>query len=324
MMAIPDISVVMGVHNNVGTLPAALASIQSQEDVALEFIVIDDGSADGSAAILDEAAEKDPRLRVVHKKNEGLTRALIDGCALATAPWIARQDADDVSLPGRLKMQLARARQADRPELVACGSVWTCPEGERLFEARPPADAATAVRKIIACGETLCPHGAILMCADAYRAVGGYRAPFYVAQDLDLVVRLAERGRIAAVPDPLYSYRFSPGSITGRHRAAQQAYRHLALRCHAARAQGESEMPWLEQAAALAREMQAGNRLPRGDFEGLYFIASCLRKTNPRLARHYYAQALRMRPWSLAAFARWLAASSRKSAKGEAHARSPS
>ena len=79
MKAIPDISVVMGVYNNADTLSAALDSILSQEGVELEFVVIDDGSTDGSASILDEAAKTDPRLRVVHKKNEGLTRALIDG-----------------------------------------------------------------------------------------------------------------------------------------------------------------------------------------------------------------------------------------------------
>src|SRR6056297_3621885 len=111
MSARPDVSVVMSVYNNADSLPAALESILSQEGVALEFIVIDDGSTDGSGTILDEAAARDPRLKVIHKQNEGLTKALIEGCAMASAPWIARQDADDLSLPGRLKAQLDRAMQ---------------------------------------------------------------------------------------------------------------------------------------------------------------------------------------------------------------------
>ena len=98
----PEVSVVMSAFNDAVTLPAALESILSQQGVELEFIVVDDGSTDGSAAILDEAARKDARLKVVHRPNAGLTRALIAGCALASAPWIARQDADDVSQPGRL------------------------------------------------------------------------------------------------------------------------------------------------------------------------------------------------------------------------------
>lgn len=89
-MKAPEISVVMSVYNNADTLSSALNSVLSQEGVLLEFIVINDGSTDESGRILDEAAARDPRLKVAHKKNEGLTRALMDGCALASAPWIAR------------------------------------------------------------------------------------------------------------------------------------------------------------------------------------------------------------------------------------------
>ncbi|MGB4573863.1 MAG: glycosyltransferase, partial [Kiritimatiellia bacterium] len=58
----PEISVVMGVYNNADALPAALESVLSQEGVELEFIVVNDGSTDGTAAILDEAARQDARL----------------------------------------------------------------------------------------------------------------------------------------------------------------------------------------------------------------------------------------------------------------------
>ncbi len=61
------ISVVMSVYNNADTLAAALDSILAQEGVALEFIVIDDGSTDSSGKILDEAAARDPRLKMGHR-----------------------------------------------------------------------------------------------------------------------------------------------------------------------------------------------------------------------------------------------------------------
>ena len=305
MMAIPDISVVMGVHNNVGTLPAALASIQSQEDVALEFIVIDDGSTDGSAAILDEAAEKDPRLRVVHKKNEGLTRALIDGCALATAPWIARQDADDVSLPGRLKMQLARAQQADAPVLVGCGSRTLAPAGEVLAEYHPPTETARVARHVLEEGQAISPHGSILFRREAYEKVGGYRLAFFYAQDIDLTTRLAEIGPVGAVPDVLYEYRLSPTAITGRQGRHQLAFYHLIRRGYELRHQGLSDNDLLAQAERLRQKCLRQKKQKGPSAEFYYYLGARLAGRRPDRAAAYFRQAWALRPWSPKMFFRW-------------------
>ena len=307
-MKTPDISVVMSVHNNADTLSAALDSILLQEGVDLEFIVVDDGSTDGSAAILDEAARKDLRLKVVHARNEGLTRALIAACAKATAPWIARQDADDVSLPGRLKAQLERARQADAPVLVVCGADCQSPEGVHLYNVIPPQDNDQARRKILDLGETLCPHGAILVRSDGFRRAGGYRAPFLFAQDLDLVVRLAEHGNIAVMSEILYAFRFSPVSISGRHAGRQREFRRLLMECRTARKKGESEQNILDAAAALSTTIRAMPSSLSNGFAGLYFIGCCLGSRDPRLARSYLGRAVRARPWSIAAILRWMVA----------------
>jgi len=148
-----DISVVMSVFNNADTLPSALESILSQEGVDFEFIVIDDGSTDGSGEILDEVATRDSRLKVVHKQNEGLTRALIEGCAVASAPWIARQDADDRSLPGRLRAQLDRALQPDAPVLVTCGAMWRTEDGVDLFPSLAPKEPDALKSRILEKGK---------------------------------------------------------------------------------------------------------------------------------------------------------------------------
>ena len=308
MTAPPDISVVMSVYNNAATLPAALESILSQEGVALEFIVVNDGSTDGTAAILDEAAARDPRLKVVHKKNEGLTRALIDGCAQARAPWIARQDADDVSLPGRLKAQLARAQQPDGPAMVVCAAMCQTPEGLPLYTVALPPDEAAARKQILEQGKTLCPHGAILMSTAAYQQVGGYRPQFYFAQDLDLVTRLAERGGIGIVSETRYAFLFTVDSISGRHHKQQETYCHLIGKSHQARQRGDSETPWLNKAAALSSRIRARGTRPSDKFAGLYFIGCCLRRREPALAREYLARALDIRPWSPRAWLRWLEA----------------
>ena len=88
----PLISVVMSVFNDAQHVATALDSVLSQEAVDLEFIVIDDGSTDGTGQILDGYAARDPRLRVIHQENSGLTRSLIRGCNQARGKYIARQD----------------------------------------------------------------------------------------------------------------------------------------------------------------------------------------------------------------------------------------
>jgi GT2 family glycosyltransferase len=301
MSAAPEISVVMGVYNNADTLSAALDSVLAQAGVQLEFIVVDDGSTDGSAAILDEAAKKDSRLRVVHKSNAGLTRALIDGCALAVAPWIARQDADDVSRPGRLKAQVDRARQPDAPVLIGCGCRILAPEGEVLEEYRPPADPAAAARRLLAEGQAISPHGSILFRRDAYEKAGGYRAAFYYAQDIDLTLRLAESGPVAAVLDILYDFRFSPGALTGRFGKCQRAFYRLIRQAHRLRRQGRSEGRLLARAERLSRKCRRDRNGGASRFATDYFVGCWLLRQQSGRALHYLNQAVQSRPWSVRA-----------------------
>ncbi len=128
------VSVVMSVYNGGSSLAATLDSILAQEGVAFEFIVVDDGSTDGSGALLDDYARRDERLRVIHQDNRGLTRALIRGCAAARGPFIARQDAGDISLPGRLARQSAFLESNPEVVLTACGTRFVGPAGELLYE----------------------------------------------------------------------------------------------------------------------------------------------------------------------------------------------
>src|SRR5688572_6984597 len=99
----PEISVVMSVYNGATQLRETIDSVLSQEGVSLEFIVVDDGSTDDTPDILMGCAQKDGRMKLIRQQNQGLTRALIRGCAEAKGAYIARQDAGDISLPGRLQ-----------------------------------------------------------------------------------------------------------------------------------------------------------------------------------------------------------------------------
>ncbi len=111
------ISIVMPCYNAKATVTRAIRSIQSQTIQDWELIIVDDGSTDESASIAADLAETDGRIRLVRREHEGVVAASNHGFALATAPLIARMDADDVSRPDRLERQ--RKLLIDRPELGA-------------------------------------------------------------------------------------------------------------------------------------------------------------------------------------------------------------
>ena len=101
----PRVSVVLPVRDAADTLPQALDSILSQDESNLELLAVDDGSIDETPTILLDYSSRDSRLRVLSSEGGGVVDALNIGLCEARAPYIARMDADDVSLPQRLKLQ---------------------------------------------------------------------------------------------------------------------------------------------------------------------------------------------------------------------------
>ena len=105
----PTVSVVVPVYNAQTDLKECLDSISKQTLKNWEAILVDDGSTDGSAAILDAAAKKDPRFRVIHKQNAGVSRARNDGIDAARGKYVMFIDADDLILPTCLSKMVSTA-----------------------------------------------------------------------------------------------------------------------------------------------------------------------------------------------------------------------
>src|SRR3972149_9017394 len=102
----PAISVIMSVYNNAPYLCESIDSILEQTFHDFEFIIINDASTDYTHKILMKCKEKDRRLKVLsNESNQGLATSLNKGLLVAKGKYIARQDADDISLPERLKIQ---------------------------------------------------------------------------------------------------------------------------------------------------------------------------------------------------------------------------
>ena len=103
-MSNPKVSVILPAYNAAAHLGKAIDSILGQTFPDLELIIINDGSTDSTTELL--ARYHDPRVKVITQENLGLPKALNQGLAIAQGAYIARQDADDISLPSRLEKQV--------------------------------------------------------------------------------------------------------------------------------------------------------------------------------------------------------------------------
>lgn len=104
----PEVSVILPVYNSERYLRQAVDSIINQTLRDFELIIINDGSTDQSGSILHEYTKYDDRIRLIERENRGLTKSLNEGIQLSRGNWIARMDADDISHPQRLQLQLKK------------------------------------------------------------------------------------------------------------------------------------------------------------------------------------------------------------------------
>lgn len=116
----PTVSVIMPVFNAEKYVSEAIRSIQNQTLISWELLIIDDGSKDGTVAILKQYAKSDKRIKLfLNQKNLGMATSLNKLIPLTTGTYIARMDADDISLPERFQKQVELLEK--NKKLVACG-----------------------------------------------------------------------------------------------------------------------------------------------------------------------------------------------------------
>jgi len=125
----PSVTVLMTVFNGRCWLEESIRSILRQDFGDYEFLIVDDASIDDSLGIIGRFAETDARIRIIRNdRNKGQTACLNQGLRKARGTWIARQDADDVSLPGRFSAQWGKISKA--PDLMIAGvNGWVIDEG---------------------------------------------------------------------------------------------------------------------------------------------------------------------------------------------------
>ena len=202
----PQLTVSMPAYNAGRYVREAIESVLGQEGVDFELIVVDDGSADDTAAVVESFA--DPRVRLIrHDRNLGIGRAHNRVLAGSRAPFIAHVDADDVVLPGAFRRMVAAFEDSPRIGLAHChyrlidrnGAV----QGDSTRSVSPGLDYR---RELLVRGGSVANHLRTYR-REALEAVGPFDERGGVGVDSEMALRILDRYEIRLVPEVLYSMR---------------------------------------------------------------------------------------------------------------------
>jgi len=216
----PRVSVLMSVYNGERYLREAVESILDQTFADFEFIIVDDGSTDNTWQILQSYAASEPRIVLVQNEtNVGVPGSLNRGLGLARGQYIARMDADDVSLPERLAKQVAFLDEHDEVGVVGCAIHVIDADGSPTRVKRYPTMHGPLMWAL--CFSTSLAHPTAVFRKAVVERVGGYDNALVANQDRDLWQRLSSVTHFANLPDVYLLYRRHPHKVSRRYADTQ-------------------------------------------------------------------------------------------------------
>jgi len=221
-----DVDVIIPVRNGGRLLSRAVDSVLAQEGVSVRAIVVDDGSTDGAP----DKLPPDSRIVVIPSHGRGVPGALNTGLAHGTATYIARQDADDESMPGRLARQVEHLEA--NPGIGMVGTAFEVVVGRRTIGVIAPMPRGLLDKNPFCAGS-------VVLRRQVLEAVNGYRT--IMAEDYDLALRCATISGVSILPFVGYRYRLSADMSTVRRASRQRAYADLVRASARARLDGRPD-----------------------------------------------------------------------------------
>ena len=218
-MSDPLVSVLLPIFNAEDTVEAALRSLSAQSLTDFEIVAVDDGSSDRTARLLAEYAADESRLRVIRADHAGLIDALNLGLTHCRGRLVARMDADDIALPGRLALQAEFLDRHPEVSIVATAMEITSPSGEVGEGFRIYGEWQNGLithddicREIFI--ESPITHPTVVLRRDELAELGAYQDRGW-AEDYDLWLRYYAAGkRFAKIPEVLLQWREHPQRLT--------------------------------------------------------------------------------------------------------------
>jgi glycosyltransferase involved in cell wall biosynthesis len=245
-----SVDCIIPVRGRTPWLALSLSSIARQTLPAKTVIVVDDGVENTAAVAELGKALLGERFRLVKSRASGISAALNAGIQASTAHWIARMDADDVAHPERIKRQTDFLRAQSR-DVMGCGTQarFINASGTALGRSTLPIEWPEIVQKIYA--RTCFIHSSLLINRELLLA-HPYRPTMDGAEDVDLILRVAEVAQILNMPDMLLDYRIHSTQESFQARARHTAVQELAFRL--ARSRRSKKQDPLDAAPELAEQ----------------------------------------------------------------------
>jgi glycosyltransferase involved in cell wall biosynthesis len=200
----------------------AIGSVLGQTLHDIELIIVNDGSTDGTPAIVDAIAARDRRVRVVHRRHGGISASCNLGILLARSEYLARADGDDLCVEHRLEAQSAFLDGHPNVAVLG-GDMLAMAEDGRPVRRMWYVAGAADLQRLLLTGNPI-GHPAAMFRRSTVLGLGGYRRAFDFAEDYDLWLRVSEHADLANLPQILVHYRVHGNSTTTRH-FRRQAFR---------------------------------------------------------------------------------------------------
>ena len=211
-MSNPKVSVILPAYNAAAHLGKAIDSVLGQSFSDFELIIINDGSTDGTTDLLTQY--QDPRIQVITQENLGLPKALNRGLAIAKGVYIARQDADDISLPSRFEKQVQFLDQNEGYGLVGTWSEIITPDGPSHRQHMHPISNGQIQVQLLINNQFV--HSSVMLRASCLKNTGYYSEDpnHFPPEDYDLWLKVAQHTLVANLPEVLLQYLEEPNSIS--------------------------------------------------------------------------------------------------------------
>jgi glycosyltransferase involved in cell wall biosynthesis len=215
----PEVSVLMAVYNGRPYLETSVRSILNQTFEDFEFIIINDGSEDGSEKTLEQFAAKDERVRLVHQENKGLITSLNRGLGMARGKYIARMDADDISDSERFEEQVHFLDSNPGVGIVGTQVEVINKRGEEIDHWAPPTESCLLTWRLLFNAPYV--HPSVMARRNLLENLNGYSMSALHSEDYELWTRVAQVSRLSTVPQTLLKFRLLESSVTGANRQEQ-------------------------------------------------------------------------------------------------------
>jgi len=305
------LTVLMPAYNAADFIREAIDSVLNQTFLDFELLIINDGSTDQTKEIIESYS--DNRICLVSQENKGIAKALNIGLQLAKGELIARFDADDICLPGRLEKQFSFMEANPDCIVTGCEAEYITENGQHLFHFKCPAYTNEEIIKII---YHTCPfiHSSVMYRKEAILKAGGYPADAHNFEDHLLWIQIRKYGSYCNLAFPLLKVRLNPASATMDEKWRGSSFRKLKQkilhRGTVTHKEGEELL--------LILKKQDDEKIKRGSYYALCGKKFLLNNHEPRKARQQLAKAIQIFPlrfdnyvlyflsWFPGSFLKWL------------------